>query len=538
MTKKEFDPANALGEQIAAMGRQELCAFVVRLCHTVRQEVGNRAYHGGIYPENIGRDADGELSIGEGHLEAWKGQELDFVAPELYWNGQCSPASDVYSLGLLLYYGVTGGRLPFEGESPNAQLSRMSGKEISAPKAAGGRLGEVIEKALRFQEGERYQTVEELEIMLESCLDNKYLGGENGAEAIFKKDSEDLSDIERMMVAIISGGSEDEPEAEAPAEPVEQLSAEEAMAEILDTAPEKQPVKEEKDPFAFVKEFFSDPETEAPAAAEAEDVRVYEPSRHEKAGDQAAIPILTEEKNPELEPVVLRPGRVSTVNYGQSPERNRQIAENVRKRRKRPLLVVLILCALLVAAALIANALLRDYDWNRSSLPQKDVSAPPVGENAPQKGENGTGAIVQATPDPLIPQQSVYYQVFVDDCSWIDAKAKAEEIGGHLVVITSQQELERVAEAVGSAGIPRAWIGCHRVDGTLVWETSEYVGFFNWDDNEPSGTDAYDGAPEDFVMLVNNNRWVYNDCRNDPAGELPEYYSGTMGYVVEFGIGE
>ena len=272
---------------------------------------------------------------------------------------------------------------------------------------------------------------------------------------------------------------------------------------------------------------------ESDEAGEREDVRLYEPVRHEKP-----IPILTEEKNPELEPVIPKPTKAIGVEYGMGPERDRQIYENVRRRRKRPLVVVLILCALLLGAAVLGRYILDNYTWVGPAQPTRQLDPPVMGENAPQMGADGTGSIVTPTPDPAIPQQAVYYQVFRDDCSWIEAKAKAEELGGHLAVITSEEELLRIAEAVGTSGIPRAWIGLHRVDGHLEWETNEYVGFYAWDEGEPSETDGYDGASEDFVMLVNNGRWVYSDVRNDPAAVFNDWYSGTMGYVVEFGIGE
>ena len=225
MSKREFDPALALGDQIAAMSRQELVSFVIELCRAIRGKVGLRSYCGGIYPENISRDEEGCLAVGEGRLSDWKGQELDYVAPELYWHGKYSQATDVYALGLILCYGLSGGKLPFEGESPNAQLSRMSGRDIPAPPEATGFLRDVITRAISFEETKRYQTVAELEIHLDSCLDNKFLGGESESKAIFRKDDEELSDRERMMVDILQKENEDDVPPPAPAEEPETQEA-------------------------------------------------------------------------------------------------------------------------------------------------------------------------------------------------------------------------------------------------------------------------------------------------------------------------
>ncbi len=549
MAKGEFEPGKNLGEEIKNMSRQEICELVIELCHVISSEAG-KDYRGGVYPENLRRDAAGELVIGDGHDGSWEGQELDFIAPELYWNGKRSQAADVYSLGLLLYYGLSGGKLPFEGESSNAQLTRMSGQKIAAPKGCGVRLAEILEKAAAFREEERYQSADTLAVMLESCLDNKYL--DDGARGIFRKDDGELSEIEKMMMAIISGDSnapaeeaEDTPEE---SEAVRELPAEEAMEEIL---AQHAPEKPEKDLLAesaedLVAEFFGrrleeDEEAAPPARpaviadAEPDDVRVYEPGREKRQ----PIPILTEEKNPELAPVIPRyQPRHAAVQYSSDPERSRKIGEEVQKRRKRPVLVAALLCVLLLGVAAVAGFFLRDWSSQPdTSIGTMSVNTPTPGENAPQLGENGTGSIVTPLPDPLIGGE-VRYEVFVDDAGWIEARAKAESAGGHLAVITSPKELESVAEAIGKAGLARAWIGCYRFNGQYTWETDEYVSYYPWDENEPSEIDAYDGAAEDFIMLWNRDGWSYIDCRENPAADFPEYYSGSIGYVVEYGVGE
>ena len=181
---------------------------MAEICRQIKAEAGNKAYHGGIYPENISVSPDGEIAIGPARKSDWGEQELAYIAPEIYWNNKPCPQSDVYSLGLILYYGASAGRLPFEGESNNAQLMRMSGKTVYAPAAAGKQLGDIIEKALRFKEGDRYRNPEELAVMLDYCEDNRLLREKSGAEAIFQKDERELSDLEQMMLQIIEGKAE------------------------------------------------------------------------------------------------------------------------------------------------------------------------------------------------------------------------------------------------------------------------------------------------------------------------------------------
>jgi len=119
------------------LSRRELCAVVAEICRQIKEESGSKAFHGGIYPENISRNPKGEIGIGPGKKSDWTGQELQYIAPEIYWHNRSVPQSDVYALGLILYCGASAGKLPFEGEAGNAQLMRMSGKTVYAPPAAG-----------------------------------------------------------------------------------------------------------------------------------------------------------------------------------------------------------------------------------------------------------------------------------------------------------------------------------------------------------------------------------------------------------------
>ena len=306
MSNLEFHPEKAIGEGLLRLDKQELLQFVSQLCLYLKAQVGSRAYHGGIFPENICRDENGAFAVGPAKMEKWTGQELEFVAPEMYWHGDASPAADVYSLALLVIYGLNEGKLPYDTATSSGKLARMSGKPLPMPKAAGKRLGEVLEKATAFQAQDRYQSPEELQIMLESCMDNKYLGGSSGAEAVFKKEDDDLSEIERMMVDIIEKGSEPEESGkeESPVLP-EGLSVEEQAG-----LEKPEPVPQEKEDInAMVEEFFGlsgEEQTPAPDLQDdGEEVRVYEPSKEKK--ERQPIPILTVEKYPELELVVLKP---------------------------------------------------------------------------------------------------------------------------------------------------------------------------------------------------------------------------------------
>ena len=90
-------------------------------------------------------------------------------------------------------------------------------------------------------------------------------------------------------------------------------------------------------------------------------------------------------------------------------------------------------------------------------------------------------------------------------------------------------------DLANTKNITNIWVGCHRVDGTLVWESDDEIGFYPWGPNEPSYVDGWDGVNEDYVMLWRlNGAWVYNDSRNDPIADYPGSYRGKIAFVCEF----
>lgn len=497
MTITDFNAEKALGKKIIEMSRQELCEFISKLCARIVAEVGTRGRRGGIYPENISIDDDGAIGIGHAGVSPWAGEELKYVAPELYWNGKVGAPADVYSVGLLLYYAISGGRLPCEGECEDPQLRRMSGDDVKAPQNAGVRLGEIIERALRFKPEQRYQTLEELRVVIESCLKNLYLCGIPSAEAIFKKNDDDLSEIERMMVNIIE---RTEPEERA------------------------EPVEEE------IKVYTPAPARSAPR-----------PPAEKKAG---AVPAA------ELKPIT--PAKKGEAHAFRNAEREKKIEEELKKRRRRPLAFILVLCAILVIVAIVFDAILKDFRQsvrkpdNTIDVPVEQAEVTPYNVDNPVTIDNNTSYVdgnnssvtIGQQPGeqeaiPSVPSaQEHRYEIYVEDVSWVEAKNRCDALGGHLVVIGSEEELQTIVAMAELAGVDKIWIGCHRLGDTLVWESEEEP-YYKWAKGEPSYTDQ--GVSEDYIMLWNNRGWAYNDNRLDPVADFPQWYSGTVAYICEYG---
>ena len=521
MANPAFDPEKVLGIKITNMDRQELCEFVAALCRKVVVEVGISVRRGGIYPDNISVNENGTICIGEAGKNPLQGQELDFAAPEVYWEGQLSAASDVYSVGMLMYYAFAEGKLPLEGECENPHAQRMNGGDYPAPKAAGRRIGEIIEKATRFKAAERYQSLEELRSVLDSCIKSLYMSGLSNTD----EDEEELSEAERLMLGV--------------EEEQEELDAQDAQDE-------QSPVEAEEDECLKVYTPGNKGELKEAITAQQSDMLAKRFAAH----SSPAAPKLDEEEEPDMEPVSPLRHELKTpaIQYAtRNLERERKIAEEVKKRRRRPLAVILVLCAVLVMVAIVMNAMLKDFQQAKN-IPDNPInpvmSEDPYASTMPPVAPEGQGIPVNNEPVVLTPEPTVEptpavvehrYEVIKADVSWTQAQQAAYAKGGYLVVINDAAEFETIVREAELAGITRVWIGCHRINGIDTWEKENPGYAIPWAKGEPTYVDVNDQVSEDYVMLWNNNGWACNDNRDDPCKDYPAFYSGTMGYIIEYG---
>ena len=299
--------------------------------------------------------------------------------------------------------------------------------------------------------------------------------------------------------------------------PVEDIPCEE-KTEVIEETVAQEEEREEKEESPEEK-----PETQEEVTAQDncddEEVKVYTP--HEKKVEEPAP--VSEKKTGENNRVEISPA----VQYRKSVEREKKISQEVRKRQRRPMVFILIMCVLLIIIAIIANAVIKDSNPGYNPPPptaDTQVVETPIPTLAPQP-------VVVATPAPRVAS----YEVYVEDISWEAARDKCAQMGGRLAVINDETEFNMVMEAVKGCKADKLWIGCFKFDGAIVWMDGEASSYYPWAANEPSGYDSYDGSPEDYIMLSKyNDGWKYNDSRNDPAGDFPQWYRGTIGYICEY----
>ena len=556
MDKHALDPACLLGDRLQTLSRAELTALAEALCRILAER---GTYHGGIRPDNISRASDGTVGLGapaRTDTKDWTTEELEFMAPEVFWSGTRDASADVYSIGLLLYAGVSGGRLPFYPDDRAAQPEdqaaalrrRMNGEPLPPARKAGRGLTEIIARATQCKPDDRYAAPVELCAALEQ-YDAEQRRSVPTAQEMFNKPEQELSDVERMMLSILAEEAAApepeiaaEPEAEAEPELKFELKTEAEEAPVIEpeaeleseAKPEKAPADEpeakpEETPAA---EPEAKPE-ETPAAepeAKPEEAPVTEPEpQPERKPEPQPLPNkFRPEKQPaqpetpaKPKPERKRPAPAKKPEAYRPAPKKREPAEQRQSHKAGILLTVLIICA-----AVLAVLLLRSLGV---------FGTPTAAQTTPTPTVPVETAVPTETPTPTpTPKPEPTYEVVTADVSWADAEAAAEAKGGHLVVIDSAEKWTRVAQLADESGLTYVWIGLHRTDsGELAWVKDNVDPVYNWASGEPSVHDT-NGAAEDYVLITRTNSgWYYNDCIGDPAGRYPQFYSGKIGYIIE-----
>lgn len=131
------------------------------------------------------------------------------------------------------------------------------------------------------------------------------------------------------------------------------------------------------------------------------------------------------------------------------------------------------------------------------------------------------------------------YELIVGDVTWSEANAECIRRGGHLITITSDEEMKMASEMAAENGLKYVWMGGYTsVSGRTAyghWITGEDFSYQKWYPGEPSRNDK-DGAEEMYLMLwFVDNEWSWNDQRND-VFNIPNitYFNGKTGYICEY----
>ena len=517
--------------RLAGLTEGEIIALGRGLCLALHDRAGRCV--GGVQAGNVSFTPEGEVGLGGGGSVAadrkWSSEELEYLAPELFWSGSGTVQADLYAVGLMLYAALNNGRMPFAAsetmsaaERAKAFKLRMSGQPLPEPEHGSPALRQTVMKALSFAPDGRWKTPAELLHALNAC-----------AEAC------------ETPVPVPAG----------------------LVMELPD-----EPETPEAEPAA--------PETETAGTAAPEEMPAA-PQEHD-APAEAAEPVPA--PAPEAEkPSAARPHDVPPAAQDASAQR----------RRVMPYIVAGVACVAIILAALLLRSFHKPANQPGENQPGTpiDVSVPntpdenqpsepddpaepddpenpgdpaepddPESPGDPTEPDDPSGPDAENNPtnvttptQPTLPTQPTQptepdepkpsetqtenprYELVIRDCSWSMAKALCEQMGGHLVTISDETELAEVTKLADSKGIGLVWAGAYRdLMGNWSWVTGEQISFFRWGKGQPSAYDS-DGTAEDYLMLwKRKGSWIYNDSRNDPVADYPTAYSGKIGFICEY----
>ena len=152
--------------------------------------------HRDIKPDNIMMSEFGNFKLGDFGIARTMEKTMSasmagtdwYMAPEVAKKMKYGKSVDTYSLGLVLYWLLNDGRLPFIPEKDRISVKdmqtayglRMRGEQIPEPKAGSTQLKSVVLKALSFDREKRYRSGKE---MLEALLKIEKLTKVEGVQA-------------------------------------------------------------------------------------------------------------------------------------------------------------------------------------------------------------------------------------------------------------------------------------------------------------------------------------------------------------------
>ena len=149
--------------------------FGIDLCDALNSLREEGFTYQNLKPENIFLDSKNHFTIGD--LGLMPLEELQYSAiPDHYFNSFSAPelsrlipelneTSDVYSLGMILWYIFNGNHLPFEDEKTppeKAAAKRQEAQSLPTPVYADYELAEIIAKACSVDPADRYASPAEL----------------------------------------------------------------------------------------------------------------------------------------------------------------------------------------------------------------------------------------------------------------------------------------------------------------------------------------------------------------------------------------
>ncbi|MDP9454992.1 MAG: protein kinase [Actinomycetota bacterium] len=154
----EYVPGGTLKERVRAegpLGFEEATGLATQIAGALRAAHGRGVIHRDVKPQNVLLAEGGEAKVADfGIALAASAASIsrtdlilgtpNYMSPEQAQGEPIGPASDLYSLGVVLYEMLTG-RVPFEAETPMAVCMKHINEPAPSPREANPAISEALE---------------------------------------------------------------------------------------------------------------------------------------------------------------------------------------------------------------------------------------------------------------------------------------------------------------------------------------------------------------------------------------------------------
>ena len=152
---------------------------------------------------------------------------------------------------------------------------------------------------------------------------------------------------------------------------------------------------------------------------------------------------------------------------------------------------------------------------------------------------SGSGTLVlkglwsNGIPANAVEHNGHYYVFYDESVSWSQAKAKCEELGGHLVTVNSAEEQTFLINLTNRSTKKNMWIGAYPENGAFRWITKEDFSYTNWAPGEPNNVFNMQNAAMMYTKNASYAAGTWND-ENENGRDWSGYYLSEFGYICEW----